>query len=343
MLLFVKKRRIIVTLFILLVFSLSINSQKSVRAEETDLGNLIYLPLMVQPDNNFDIDPNAHWLDYLNAMRRLGSLPPLVENPSWSEGCELHSQYMVKTDTMQHSEDPSVIWYTSQGDMAARNSNLMMSSYAGRLDSYALDLWLTGPFHGAGLLDPELTMTGFGSYREQTGQYHMSACVDVLRGNDDPPANLTFPIAWPGPGTTMPLLSYNGSEFPNPLTSCAGYSAPSGPPIYLFLGNGSVTPQVTAHSFRQGNQFLDHCLFDETSYANPNRSIQDLGRWALGSRDAVVLMPRQPLSPGATYTVSITTNGRTHTWNFTANSSPTTLLAPMQNAQFGEPPIIKDK
>ena len=44
------------------------------------------------------------------------------------------------------------------------------------------------------------------------------------------------------------------------------------------------------------------------------------GRQILGSRDAIILMPQQPLVAGQTYTVSITSNGTTYTWSFTASS-----------------------
>jgi hypothetical protein len=46
-----------------------------------------------------------------------------------------------------------------------------------------------------------------------------------------------------------------------------------------------------------------------------------LGRNILNARDAVVLIPRDPLTPGTRYTVSITVNGQTHAWSFTVSDS----------------------
>ena len=66
---------------------------------------------------------------------------------------------------------------------------------------------------------------------------------------------------------------------------------------------------------------LEHCLFDETSYTNPSGSTQTTGRNILNGRDAIVLIPKQPLTPGATYTVSITANGQTHAWSFTVSNT----------------------
>jgi hypothetical protein len=166
-------------------------------------------------------------------------------------------------------------------------------------------------------LDPALHEAGFGSYRESIGTWRMGAAMDVLRGLGGLPPGLTFPVYFPGDGTHMPLLSHSG-ESPSPLTSCPGYAQPSGPPIMLQIGDGGQTPNVTATSLLENGAAREHCVFDETNYTNPNGGQQSLGRSILNSRDAVVIMPRAPLVSGAEYTVSITTNGSTYTWSFTA-------------------------
>jgi hypothetical protein len=61
---------------------------------------------------------------------------------------------------------------------------------------------------------------------------------------------------------------------------------------------------------------LEHCVFDETTYGNADRVQQQLGRSILGARDAIVLVPRSPLSTGETYTASITADGHQYTWSF---------------------------
>jgi hypothetical protein len=86
----------------------------------------------------------------------------------------------------------------------------------------------------------------------------------------------------------------------------------------LQIGDGSQTPNVTATSFKENGVAREHCSFDETDYTNSNGSYQSLGRNILNMRDAIVIMPRAPLVPGAQYTVSITVNGSTYTWAFTA-------------------------
>jgi hypothetical protein len=52
-----------------------------------------------------------------------------------------------------------------------------------------------------------------------------------------------------------------------------------------------------------------------------------------------VLIPRQPLTPGLSYTVSITTNGQTYTWSFevAAQTFQPELFTEAAKAQFSVP------
>jgi hypothetical protein len=202
-----------------------------------------------------------------------------------------------------------------EGDQAAGYSNLVATSRLDADDTFAVDMWMQAPFHAVGVLDPKLRKVGYGSYREAVGVFKMGAALDVIRGRGAVPPGVSFPIFFPGDGSTMPVLQYVG-EYPSPLTSCPGYTAPSGPPIILQLGTGSVTPAVSTTSLRRGSVNLAHCVFSETSYVNPDAGAQALGRSVLNSRDAVVIMPREPFIAGAEYTVSITVNGAQYTWSF---------------------------
>jgi hypothetical protein len=194
-------------------------------------------------------------------------------------------------------------------------------------DTAAIDLWIQAPFHAVGVLDPRLHQVGYGSFREADGGLQMGASLDVLRGLGALQAHITFPIAWPGDGSTVALTSHT-SEYPDPLSSCPGYSTPAGLPVILQIGAGDQTPDIKAHSLSQGGTALEHCLFDETSYTNSDSSAQDLGRAILGGRDAIILIPRQPLTPGATYTVSISLASGTYTWSFSVadTASPADLV-----------------
>lgn len=290
------------------------------------LENAIFLPLAIKgetqvlpPTPTPTPDPDQPgWLAHLNEVRRSGGIPALAENPDWSDGCWDHSRYMVKNDTITHYQDPTNTWYTPDGSQAALVSNLIISSAVDAPDDYALQHWLTGPFHGVSLLDPRLQSTGFGSYREDTGTWRMGACFDVLRGRGELPPDVQYPLIWPAQSSVMPYLAFTGGEYPDPLSSCPGYTTPTGPPLYLMLGSGELTPSVTTHSFTLDGIPLDHCMIDETSYTHPDPDAQYLGRSILDGRDAIILIPRQPLEHGITYTASVTVNGYTHIWSFTA-------------------------
>lgn len=259
------------------------------------------------------------WLRYVNQLRKLAGLPGVTQSLAWNEGGRLHSRYMVKNDEITHYEDSSKPWYTEKGALAGANGNVMVSGSTTATNQHAIDSWMTGPFHGIGIIDPQLRKVGFGSYREAGSGWQMGATLDVLRGLGPLPASVKFPVRFPKAGGTTHLSSYNGFESPDPLTSCPDYTAPSGLPIMLQIGDGSLTPDVTAHSLRSGGKAVPHCIFDETNYKNPDSNQESLGRSVLGGRDAIVLIPREPLTPGARYTVSITANGTRHTWSFTVS------------------------
>ena len=49
--------------------------------------------------------PEDDWLGYINFLRYQSGLPGVSSNVTWSDGCWLHSRYMVKNDDVTHSED----------------------------------------------------------------------------------------------------------------------------------------------------------------------------------------------------------------------------------------------
>ena len=108
----------------------------------------------------------------------------------------------------------------------------------------------------------------------------------------------------------------------DPYGSCPGFSRPSGAPIVLLLGDGSLTPRVTSHRFAKGDQPLESCLFDQTSYRNDNSFAQEVGRTILDESDAIVIIPREPLPIDETYTAQVVANGETYTWSFQTRKGP---------------------
>jgi len=262
------------------------------------------------------------WLVTVNQHRALAGLPPVTENTTWSAGCYNHSVYLVKNDIIAHAEDPNLPYYTAEGNTAGSSSNVRVSTND-ETGQQSVDGWMVGPFHGVGIIDPEFLVSGYGEYYENipSHTWDYGATLDVIRGLGSVPGGITFPIMWPGNGSTVPLNSYNGNESPDPLSN-SGYTPPSGLPIIIQLGAGSITPSVTNTSLTTGGNPVEHFWYDETNYTNSDIDDQNLGRAVLGSRDAVVIMPRNILTAGATYNVSVTANGNTYNWSFTVASAP---------------------
>jgi uncharacterized protein YkwD len=284
---------------------------------------IFYQPVLPTPTGTPPpVTPPAatDWYDVLLYYRASARLPALAENTTWSAGAVNHAAYMVTNDVLAYTEDPATPGYTTSGATEAANSNLMLSDNVSTSDQQALDFWMEKPFHALGLLDPALLSTGFGSYRQDDGPfdpYRMGAVVDVRQGLGAIPGSVTFPIKWPDHNTTVYLTSYDGNEQPDPLTSCPGYSPPSGLPIILQLGGGGSTFSVSAYSVLQGSTALAVCELDSTNYINAfDANLQTLGRQILAASDAVVLIPQQPLARGLSYTASVTANGAVYTWTF---------------------------
>src|SRR2546423_14529863 len=139
----------------------------------------------------FSLLPNVHtahaatlsWLDELNLWRSSAFLSPLTENTTWSAGDYNHSLYMVKNDLVTHYETSGTPYYTVAGDQAAQNGNIEVSSSTSATDAGAIDWWMGAPFHAMAMMDPRLTQTGFGAYREVKSGWDAGFTLDTIRGN----------------------------------------------------------------------------------------------------------------------------------------------------------------
>ncbi len=259
---------------------------------------------------------SSAWLDRLNGWRSIANLPALSENSTWSQGDYNHSLYMVKNDQATHYELSSLPYYTVAGDTAARNGNIEVRSSTAWTDSQAIDWWMAAPFHAINMMDPRLSSTGFGSYREVKSGWQAGFTLDTLRGNSFTGGR--YPVYFPGNGSIVPgLTSYSGGEFPDPLQACPGYSVPTGLPAFIEVG-GNVATAVSAHSFTGNGAALPHCVIDSASpTVGSNLTI----------RGGVIVIPQHPLVAGVAYTVALTVNGVAYSWSFGVSAS-TAMAAP---------------
>ncbi len=262
------------------------------------------------------------WQARLNAVRSMSLLPSVSANSSWSSGCWYHSRYMTMNGVITHTESKSNKWYTWAGASAGTRSNLAMASPSGALGTgtRAIDMWSVGPFHSLGMLNPRLKSVGWGLFK-YSGKPD-SAALNIRSGVVST-AGATYPVKWPGPGSTTPFLRYSGGESPNPLSG-TGYAAPSGPPIIVQFAKA---PSVTSYGFRVGSTFLPCKMVAPTNYRNSNTSLQSTGRLILAQSNAVYIVPKSPLVSGKTYTVSVLNSGVRYTWSFKAGTAPAPATA----------------
>jgi hypothetical protein len=260
-------------------------------------------------------EPGAPWLERLNFYRAMAALPPVAEDAALSGAVRLHARYMLARGEVQHSEDRRQRWATPEGEAAAGASNLAGSTRLTDGDEWAVDLWMQAPFHALGMLDPALRTVGFAIAHAERGKLQTAAGLDVIRGRSAAASPAAYPIVWPANGATVPIASHI-AEYPNPLSSCPNYEAPAGLPLIVQLGSGATVPLVTGSWIVDGETTLEHCVFDETSYRNRDVVQQQLGRRILGSRNAIVLIPREPLAPGRRYRAVVEVNGQQIDWTF---------------------------
>jgi len=238
------------------------------------------------------------------------------------------------------AESPGNQWYSEEGAKAAKNATVLMGERVPADGAPIVDQIMTMPFSALTVLYPQFAAMGLGTYCEH------DECVAVIAarvGLDkgsfvkvyaDPvaarwnpangpvpqgPARLREPIEFPPSAGSTTLLAYHGNGTLDALVSCEGYRAPSGAPITLALGEGlGEDGLVTAseHSLSNSKGPVEHCVIDAATYANPNGTLQALGRQRLLAVGAIVLIPRAPLMPGEQYSVSITADRGTYAWSF---------------------------
>lgn len=262
------------------------------------------------------------WLQYLNIFRQEANLPPLLENTTWSLDSAQHSRYMTYTGNLGHSQDSTSQYYSSNGQTAGENGNIAAGFIGSDPFKWAFNYWMSAPFHAIPIIDPQLATTGFAEYRDPSAAQPLTATLDVRRGLGPLPEGVSYPIMFPRDGGLTWVLRYSLPEFPEALSTCTGYQQPTGAPIILQIGDGSLVPNVTASAVFRDGEPLAHCRFDETNFTHPNEFRQRSARLILDNRDAIVIIPQQPLLPDSTYSVRIDANGQTYTWSFRTLSGP---------------------
>jgi cysteine-rich secretory family protein len=264
-------------------------------------------------------DPAPGWLARVNLYRAAARLPPVVEDLVLSRAVLQHARYMVRHGVVRHSQNRRESDATLEGAAAAAVSNLAGSVRPSQPDSWAIDTWMQAPFHALGILDPALQQVGFGIDRANRGRIQTAAGLDIIRGRAAILPSISFPIVWPADGASVPIGTHT-AEYPSPLTSCPGFKAPTGLPLIVQLGSGADVPHVAGSWISDGERLIEHCVFDQGTYRNRNAAGQRLARSILAARNAIVLIPREPLQPGVKYRAIVDANDRRIDWTFSIST-----------------------
>ena len=262
----------------------------------------------------------ASWLDIANAYRTSVGLAALGPDSTLQRGVEKHVEYLSATGSLQHGQAIGHPLYTPEGDVAAQQSVLGGWTGGERSDRELIDGWMAAPFHAIHLFEPRLARVAFASVRGRTGNKLPSAAVMNIIGGIGPKVIADKPIVFPGRNSVIPLTTFT-VETPDPLTHCPGYSAPAGLGLIAMFAKPVMGASATLTA---NGVTVESCVVD-TSYRNPDPSAQNVVRYILGQKNAVVVMPRQPLEPSTVYEVAVIAGDQQVSWTFTAAASGSDL------------------
>jgi uncharacterized protein YkwD len=284
-------------------------------------------------------------LEVFNSYRTMAKLSPIKEDATLSDGDRDHARYLVKNYGQQikhnenlgvnfHLEDTNRPAYTYAGFIAGRASDVVIwrGEETPQAAERSIDGWFVAPFHRFPLLSTHLDEAGYGEYCEAGA---CAAALNITSGGVSPSLAyhrrvvasgsftgqeygstvLDTAIQFPPDGSTVRSGQFDGHEWPDPLTSCAGYSPPTGLPITVQLGSW-VKATVSAFSVTANGAPIPTCGIDGSNYTNPEARTQEIARNGLLEFGAVILIPRTPLPIGSTCKVSATINGRQYNWSF---------------------------
>ena len=116
------------------------------------------------------------------------------------------------------------------------------------------------------------------------------------------PGEAPYPtVVWPSNKTAVPLVRYAGSEWPDPITACKGWSSNAGLPI--LIRRSVPTKVVTATVTDTNGAPLQVCAIDSSTYRNPNPDDQEYAAEILKTN--AIVIPKNPLLPGRSYRVRV--------------------------------------
>jgi hypothetical protein len=286
------------------------------------------------------------WLARLNQYRAMVKLAPVREENNLNLGESQHARYLVENYSAalrehrplgvdMHIEDHSNPWYSYSGFVAGRASDVLLAEGT-RAPSWAIDDWITAPFHRFPLLRPDLNSVGYGGFcqngvcgaaintqsgattgnrrfiRRMINGEPITGDSEALGGGSG--SHYAKPVEFPPDGSTVEVLSLS-NEWPDPTKSCSGYKFPVGLPITIQFG-WNLTPKITAGSLRENGKPIRACAFHADDYTNPDPIAEKVGRAGLKWAGAVVILPQEPLHADARYSIHAVVDDVAYDWAF---------------------------
>ena len=246
----------------------------------------------------------------LNAQRAANGIPgDLVERADWSAACRAHDRYMQLNNVFDPIEDPRGRGYSKTGAWAGINSVLGWGSWAAGRNP-----WENAPLGLMPLLSPRLTQLGVSSaYRH--------VCATTKPGYLRPaPAD---PSLYPYPGDGAAGVPYRQWSYGLPVTPGDFVGLPAGfttGPNLLVMADIDGIARMTGASLVGPDGPVEIRTVDNT--------VDGLGSYL---PTGGVIIPVDPLAPGATYRAAATmvVGGVTlsRAWSFSTNlADPNTQL-----------------
>jgi Carboxypeptidase regulatory-like domain len=277
--------------------------------------NLVLPPLPVPAGGT--ANETSQDLEYLNAERTRWGLPAgILANPTWSQACAAHDDYLALNHLLEHPEDESKPGYSPGGNWAGTNSILS----EGSAWSAEANPWEDAPLHLDQLMTPALTTVGI----DGSDGYH---CVTTWPGL---PATI-FPFL-PLPTLAAPLgtvFTYpgNGTTGLPPAEDAA--ESPFVPGKFVGIPEGTIAGREL-FVYEEGIQ--SGVSLASASLTGPGGPVQI--KWVDGETPEVggyltgaIIIPVQPLAANTTYTADVTLNANslapeiTHQWSFTTGAA----------------------
>lgn len=267
----------------------------------------------------------ASWVDTVNYYRQSSGLSPITEDKSLSAAVQKHLTYLTMSDpkyftgryVSRHLENPASPYYSISG----ANSGQELSTTLTGSQSQSVDLWMASPFHAMGFMREGLQKVGWASaYSPRTGFYDAGA--DVL---DRLKPRRTKIVTFPGNGSYSRMDNFPG-ESPDPRESC-GVNGKifTGLPLWVSLKATpprSMSAEIITPARRKLSSRTQLCIVNEFNMKTTDPIYGSAGKAIVRADHMVMIIPKDPLTPGL-QRVSLSLTGHPKiSWSFTVIARP---------------------